>query len=113
MSDSFTPNIPPAGSSGEPGGKSKPTQNAALSFELTAWIDDVAGGTEYGPPTEESVLAMAAALRAVIELHTPDDSGHCAECIIGHDGDSFAAGALVRGAWPCPTITAITNAIGA
>ena len=80
--------------------------------DLTDWLDNLTGGMKWGPPTEEDVLAMAAALRAVTDLHQPDDGGHCTECIIGHDGDSFTAGAPVHDAWPCPTITAITEALG-
>ena len=53
-----------------------------------------------------------AALRAVADLHQPDDGGHCTECIIGHDGDSFTAGAPVHDAWPCATITAIQDTLG-
>ena len=89
---------------------SKPTQNGSLSFELTDWIDDAAGGTEYGPPTEEDVLAMAAALRAVVDAHQPRRVVRW-----GHGGHLHNDTGWCRGcdlAWPCPTITTIQTAIG-
>ena len=74
--------------------------------DLTDWLDNLTGGMKWGPPTEEDVLAMAAALRAVADLHRPDacwadrlDCGACSsydECV----------------QWPCPTITAVTEALG-
>ena len=74
---------------------------------------------EYGKADAEWIAhartalpAAVAALRAVADLHQPDDGGHCTECLIGHDGDSFTAGNPVYDAWPCATITAIQDTLG-
>ena len=140
---------------------SKPTQNDALSFELTDWlgttqrldgaatpgpwetvedagrrghitapVDDPeegafvthceecmgyvlnAANAEWIAHARTALPAAVAALRAVADLHQPDDNGHCTECLIGHDGDSFTAGAPVHDAWPCATITAIQDTLG-
>ena len=78
--------------------------------------------SEYAWMTEEdaewiawsrsALPAAVAALRAVADLHQPDDGGHCTECLIGHDCDSFTAGNPVYDAWPCATITAIQDTLG-
>ena len=112
-----------------------------MSDETTAWLDRVQTLAEKAhdhigklctqehqwtmtvPPRDDDSDVLlteavavgekaATALRAVSDLHQPDDGGHCTECIIGHDGDSLTAGAPVHDAWPCPTVQAIANAIG-
>ena len=71
-----------------------------------------AANAEWIAHARTALPAAVAVLRAVADLHQPDDGGHCTECIIGHDGDSFTAGAPVHDAWPCATITAIQDTLG-
>ena len=55
---------------------------------------------------EAEVLAATAALRAVLDLHKPrnghDDCGHCVDPADAHWGIP----------WPCPTVRAVTAALG-
>ena len=89
---------------------SKPTQNDALSFELTDWLDNLTGGMKWGPPTEEDVLAMAAALRAVTSLHQPRN--RVTQSASGHLVDAPGPCAVCDWDWPCSTIKVIQAALG-
>ena len=90
------------------------TTHGAVPFTLIEG-DDFRGATEEAEwiaHARTALPAAVAALRAVADLHQPDDGGHCTECLIGHDGDSFTAGNPVYDAWPCATITAIQDTLG-
>ena len=90
------------------------TTHGAVPFTLIEG-DDFRGATEEAEwiaHARTALPAAVAALRAVADLHQPDDGGHCTECLIGHDCDSFTAGNPVYDAWPCATITAIQDTLG-
>lgn len=78
--------------------------------DLTDWLDNLTGGMKWGPPAEEDVLAMAAALSAVLDNHTriitdQHVDGPTAVCEQCSEDRMFAI-------WPCKTIEDIQTAIG-
>ena len=61
---------------------------------------------EFIAASRTDVPALVAALRAVLDLHKPrnghDDCGHCVDPADAHWGIP----------WPCPTVRAVTAALG-
>ena len=78
--------------------------------DLTDWLDNLTGGMKWGPPTEEDVLAMAAALRAVADLHQPRNK--VTQSASGHLVDTPGPCTACDRDWPCPTIAAIQDTLG-
>lgn len=67
-------------------------------------------------PMNRAAHELAAALRAVLDLHKPwpdddpdPDCSHCRDDEYPFKGPPYA----IRVPWPCPTVTAITEALEA
>ena len=138
---------------------SKPTQNDALSFELTDWLDKAerlaeqatpgpletpedtarrghikapvddpeegafvthceecmgyvlnAANAEWIAHARTALPAAVAALRAVADLHQPRSA--VTRSASGHLVDTPGPCTACDWDWPCPTITAVTEALG-
>lgn len=79
------------------------------------YLDEIAGGLQYGPMTHPASGCLVDALRAVLDLHKPVEvepsdtiCGECSHEITIDGGPYFTSTAE----WPCETVQAIEAKLG-
>ncbi|PXY20337.1 hypothetical protein [Prauserella endophytica] len=92
------------------------------TLDAYAYEDAPKLGSDPAPDREDYAMRAFAALRAVLDLHKRSDEeegdpltvmyGHvCVECSDEHAVKNSHAQGIVL--WPCPSVQAITTALGA